>query len=657
MKRTQKTVGVLLLLGILTFIFCALFPSQAYAKSYSMSDVDIQAEATSSGDMNIVEQRTFDFDGDFSAVWWTIDDLPDDGSIVVNGATLTYLDDEGNPLGETQTLSEEPFVLSWRDAGGPGIDSYSVDDPQQTIYVFLSASDQKVRVSLDYTLVNMVRAWKDVGEVYWMYVGDQWAEPADNISLTLTLPVPAGESIDLGTNAYAWGHGPLDGTVEASGPNTVFFTVPHLNAEQFAEAHVLFPVEWLTDHVAESEEALSEAGTNRLDSVLQEEAIWADQANRERVFSIAFIVVFALIAIALLAWAIVMYQRYGKEHVPGFTEEYWRDVPSPTIHPAVIARLWRWNKESNDDFTATLMYLSSKGAIQINKGSYEKPGVFGAKTVDDYYLSKVPAVAATLVDPIDIKMIEFLFDTIGGGADAIWFTSIQEFGKANAQRFIDEMSEWQGLLTAETNKQEFFELKSQKLQMRMIFLATLYIIASSAAFYFLENFIPVIIAIPVAIALFAIAKYMPRRTQEGTDLDAKAKALRNWLKDFSALDERPPTDVKVWGEFMVYAYIFGIAQQVIAALQLKVPELFGESDGMGVAYTPWWFWYGASHGLSGQMLSPAADLFQTSFSNTVQTARAAISAAGGNSSSGGGFGGGFSGGGGGGFGGGGGGAR
>lgn len=658
MKLTQKRIGALFVLGILIVASLALFPLQAYAYGYSMSDVDIQAEVSPSGNMNVVEQRIFDFDGSFSAVWWILSELPEDGSIEVNGVTLAYLDGDGNPVGETKELNEESFVLSWREEGGPGFDSYSVDFSMQTIYVFLAAENQKVQVTIDYTLVNLARAWKDTGEVYWKYVGDQWAEPTDNISMTLTLPVPEGESIDAGTNSYIWGHGPYDGKAETSGPNTITYTVPHLNSEQFAEAHVLFPVEWLTDHEAKSELALEEASTDHLQEAIQEEENWADRTNNERVAAMVFVVIFALIGVALLAWAIIMYQRHGKEYRPDFTDQYWRDVPSSKDHPTVIARLWRWNKESNNDFTATLMHLSSKGAIQINKGSYEKPGVFGEKTVDDYYLTRVPATVASLTNPIDIKAISFLFDVIGGGADSIWFTSIQKYGEENAQRFIDEMNEWQGLVSSETNKRDFFEFKSQRMQMYMIIVAVLYIVASVVTFFFTSNFIPLIIAVPVCIALFAIANYMPRRTREGNNLDAKAKALKNWLKDFSALDERPPTDVKVWGEFMVYAYIFGVAEQVITALQIKAPELFDEGDGINApSVVPWWFWYSPSYGSTGNVLSPAGDFFQTSFTNTVDTARTAISGMDGNFSSGGGFGGGFSGGGGGGFGGGGGGAR
>ena len=90
--------------------------------------------------------------------------------------------------------------------------------------------------------------------------------------------------------------------------------------------------------------------------------------------------------------------------------------------------------------------------------------------------------------------------------------------------------------------------------------------------------------IPTAIALGVIGNYMPRRSVKGNELTAKSKALRNWLTDFSSLDERPPTDVKVWGEFMVYAYLFGVADQAIKQLQTTMPQLFEYDGSMGMTY-------------------------------------------------------------------------
>ena len=141
---------------------------------------------------------------------------------------------------------------------------------------------------------------------------------------------------------------------------------------------------------------------------------------------------------------------------------------------------------------------------------------------------------------------------------------------------------------------------------------------------------------------------------------ARAKGLRNWLRDFSSLDERPPTDVKVWGVFMVYAFLFGIAERTMKELRDTVPQVFdtavAQDQGAFGGPLPWYVWYWS--GPHGHVIMPdAASLFDTAWSNTATMAKTALSAAsgdGGGFSSGSGFGGGFSMGGGGGFGGGGG---
>ncbi len=46
--------------------------ARAYAKSYTIDQVDIDATVSSDGSVAISEQRLFDFDGSFNGVYWKI---------------------------------------------------------------------------------------------------------------------------------------------------------------------------------------------------------------------------------------------------------------------------------------------------------------------------------------------------------------------------------------------------------------------------------------------------------------------------------------------------------------------------------------------------------------------------------------------------------
>ncbi len=640
-------VFALALLGVLF-----AFPQQAQAKSYTMPQTTIDATIQENGDLHVVEQRQFNFNGSYTAVWWELgNDLPTGASVQVNGVGMADLDSEGNANASLNTLSSTPFQAKWRSSGGPGNTSYSFDEPQNTVYVFFNKADQNIVVQLDYTVKLAAQSYSDVGELYWQFVGSNWAEDSENVTMTLHLPVAAGQTVTAGENVRAWGHGPLDATVAINAEEgTVTYKVPRTTAGNYAEARVVFPTAWLT---VGAKAANKHESTARLDSVLSEEQTWADQANAKRATQTGGLVVVVLLCIALLAWGIRSFIRYGKELKPNFTDTYWRDVPIEGEHPAVVGRVWRFGKEEPSDFSATIMHLANAGALLINKGEYDKKGLLGTKKVSDYYITRVPQVELSLNSEIDRKAMSFLFDVIGEGQQSIWLGNIKAFGEADPQRFNSEMMAWQGLVTAHTNAGEYIEGYSNSKTVSMTVVAAALFCLSIFIAAIVGNLLVIIPCVITAIALFVVSRFMSRRTQKGADAFARCGALKKWLTEFSALNERPTTDVKVWGEFMVYAFIFGVAKEAIAELQKAVPEMFNVDQQLASnpTYVPWWVWYHPYGYGQGLDMPDFSSMLEASLVDSMQAVQSALS---GGSSSGGGFGGGFSGGGGGGFGGGGG---
>ena len=238
--------GVALAVAVLALAFaCLCFtPQQAHAKSYEMPHTTINATVQPNGDLHVVEQRTFDFSGTFTAVWWNFDSLPSGSDIKINSVGM------GSSAKSLSEFPSVPFQLDWRESGGPGGDAYSFDKPKNTVYVFFSVEDEVDVVQLDYTVTKAAQAYSDVGELYWQFVGSGWAEDSSDVTMTLNLPVASGAKITVGENVRAWGHGPLDATVAINDDGTVSYSVPHVNAGSYAEARVVFPVEWLSGIVS-----------------------------------------------------------------------------------------------------------------------------------------------------------------------------------------------------------------------------------------------------------------------------------------------------------------------------------------------------------------------------------------------------------------------
>ena len=161
MQRRRFALAFACLIALAVGVL-ACSPAYADAKSYTMPKVDIQAQVETDGSLHVVEQRAFDFSGDFTAVWWELGSgLPSNASIKINGMRMGQLGADGSISGEWTTLKDVPFVLGWRESGGPGTDAYSFDEPKNTVYAFFNQSDTQAMIELDYTVVNGAQAYGD----------------------------------------------------------------------------------------------------------------------------------------------------------------------------------------------------------------------------------------------------------------------------------------------------------------------------------------------------------------------------------------------------------------------------------------------------------------------------------------------------------------
>ena len=111
--------------------------------------------------------------------------------------------------------------------------------------------------------------------------------------------------------------------------------------------------------------------------------------------------------------------------------------------------------------------------------------------------------------------------------------------------------------------------------------------------------------------------------------------LKKFLKEFTLIKEREPIEVKLWNEYLMYASIFGIADEVASQFKKLYPEVIQNMDSMGYDYTDIYF----IHSITRDGIKSA---------NTARQRAESYSSGGGGFSSGGGGGGSFGGGGGGG---------
>ena len=615
-------------------------PVTALAVDYTMGPVTIDAVLAADGTLTVTEDRTFNFDGHANGVYWKI-------------PTGTYEGREIAPVVESCGVVEDSQYERFSDSSSGDDHTYELSDYSSYTQVKLynQADDEPVTFRVVYKLPQLATAWADTGELYWKFVSDGWDEPTDNVTCTIHLLVPSGQTVKAGDNVRAWGHGTLDGNVSFDG-NDVVFTVPRVGTADYAEARVTFPVSWL---------ASTRSSENRLDAILAEEQQWADEANARReavrAEQTGLGVVFCAVGAGACAIVWRTWRRYKENHRALFQDEYFRDVPSAD-HPAVLGALYHGGSVGTEEFTATLMHVSDQGAVELNHVEY--PGSFG-RTKEDYQLVRVPSKAEALTSPIDRDLMRMLFERVapktkssrdlhGDGHVTLLFSEMKRVAKKHPERYMDAYDDWKGAAEGEAIERGFFTDDSRGgrgwLVLAIVACALALCIGLAGAIE-LEPpaWVWLTLLLPVAglVAAIVALAHMKALSREAIELRAQLEALRRWLKDFTRLKEAVPNDVILWNRLLVMAVVLGVADEVIEQLQVAMPELLTDPD-----FVPTYVWV-SGHG----SMEPPSAAFASAAAASYQASSAAIAAS--NNSSGGGGGGGFSGGGGGGFGGGGGG--
>ncbi len=528
-----------LLLAAACLCICA-FPRPALAKTYTSPQTAITADAQSDGSLRVVERRTFQFDGSFTRVWWEIKN-----DFTVNDVQIGEVDENGEV--QFRTLPEAAFDTDWREQGGPGGFCWSHDKGWNSLYVFFQESDTTAVISIDYTVKDAVTAYKDCADLYWTIVGDGWNVDSDNVTCTITMPVPAGVHPVPSSTVYAWGHGPENGTLAFNESATaVTYNIESVRAGTYNDARVVFPRSWLTSIKADQLKA--HGNDSNLEHIISGEKEWADEFNWQSRWRAVFLIVAGTISLALIVWAFLMWLRHGRDRKPRFADEYWQTDPGEGIHPCIAVRISRYGgAESGRDARGALLRLVEKGAVRM-AGPWSEDPVFVRET----------SAGGHVLDALDRATLDFAFGDVVRGGDAVHLSEIE--GRiARAKRSAsDGKAPWERALDAEIASKGYFDPEAAAWQTRLA-ITGLIVLAMALGIDFVSGgHWCVLLWAPASIALLLLSTIMPRRSAEATEICARTQALRRWMTSRAASGV-PPCEGESWPDCPVYAYLFGIA--------------------------------------------------------------------------------------------------
>ena len=546
MKKNILRIFLFFLISILSF-----------AASFRIEKLDVEANLQKDGSMLVSEAVTYDID-EINGVYFDID-AKGYGGIT----SLQVFEDEGH---------YEDNVISYREVD-PVNYEVTENDGVYRIKLYSRNNNNTRTFKFVYTLPEAIKVYDDVAQLNRKMVGQDWQQGISTVRVTIELPV--SKDYD-NSNVLVFGHGPLTGEVDKV-ENTVVYKLDDYYPGDFLEAHILMEPEIFSEY-----NKSKIVHKDMKQKLLDMEAKFADEANAERdkairqqeminkVFEKPGLIFGVLSSIwgALMYYIHVIFKRKNK--VKNSVGKYLRELPDNSS-PALVGGFMT-NSINDNEILATIVDLVRRKVLTLENSDKNSIIILTGSTEN---------LSAQEKAIVDIYINDF---GDGKSLDLKSFGFFQKVPMSVARKF----EKWRAMVQSEMNRKN---LTYQGLGcLGVIFFAFFPMIFTFAGLVIgmITGNKMFLLIVVMGIILFvsgAKARYPRKELAEAKD---KWQAFKNFLSDYSQLEEAKITSVHLWEQYFVYAVALGVSDKVVKAYK-KALDMGVINDVQGVnslAYSP-----------------------------------------------------------------------
>ena len=538
--------------NILRIFLFFLISIVSFAASFRIEKLDIEANLQKDGSMVVSEAVTYDIDE-------------------INGV---YFDIDAKGFGELQYIQvfEDDSTGGFKEVDSSNYE-VSVSDELYRIKLYSKNHNNRRTFKFVYKLPEAITVYDDVAQFNRKMVGQEWQQGINYITAKVIIPVSA--SYD-NSNILVFGHGPLTGEVDKEG-NTVIYKLNNYYPGDFLEAHILMEPEIFSEY-----NKSKIVHKDMKQKLLDMEAKLADEANAERdkairqqeminkVFEKPGLIFGVLSSIwgALMYYIHVIFKRKNK--VKNSVGKYLRELPDNSS-PALVGGFMT-NSINDNEILATIVDLVRRKILTLENSDKNSIIILTGSTEN---------LSAQEKAIVDIYINDF---GDGKSLDLKSFGFFQKVPMSVARKF----EKWRAMVQSEMNRKN---LTYQGLGcLGVIFFAFFPMIFTFAGLVIgmITGNKMFLLIVVMGIILFvsgAKARYPRKELAEAKD---KWQAFKNFLSDYSQLEEAKITSVHLWEQYFVYAVALGVSEKVVKAYK-KALDMGVINDVQGVnslAYSP-----------------------------------------------------------------------
>ena len=516
--------------NILRIFLFFLISIVSFAANYRIEKLDIEANLQKDGSMVVSEAVTYDIDE-------------------INGV---YFDIDAKGFGELEDLQvfeDDPNTSSFKEVDTSNYE-VSVSDELYRIKLYSKNQNNIRTFKFVYKLPEAITVYDDVAQFNRKMVGQEWQQGIKYITAKVIVPVPTDYD---NSNILVFGHGPLTGEVDRE-ENTVVYKLDDYYPGDFLEAHILMEPEIFSEYdkskiihkdmkqeLLDMEAKLSEEANTERDKASSQQKISKKQG--------------VILGVLGSIWGVLMFYIYGiyrrKNRVKNSVGKYLRELPDDSS-PALVGSFMT-DSISGNEILATIVDLIRRKILRLETSEEKSIITLIGNT------EKLSAQERVIVD---IYINDF---GNGKSLDLKDFDLFQKVPMSTARKF----EKWKTIIQSEMDRKDLV-FEGFKGMGENLFYTSLGGIILGIKFFknilekAMESKMFLIIIIMGFILLISLtkARYPRKELAEAQD---KWQAFKNFLSDYSQLEEAKISSVHLWEQYFVYAIALEVSEKVVEA--------------------------------------------------------------------------------------------
>jgi uncharacterized membrane protein len=169
-------------------------------------------------------------------------------------------------------------------------------------------------------------------------------------------------------------------------------------------------------------------------------------------------------------------------------------------------------------------------------------------------------------------LVDFLFH----GRSTVTSDELTEWARSNRTQAKKELDRFTAALRSDYRARGYDARLRIGPMLALLAITGACIVAGIVITSALRNGIGIAVAIFGGVLLVAGVALLRNRTPAGATAAARARGLRNYIKDFSELDDAPVGHLILWERYLVFAVALGVSAELIRGLSARLPQVLAD---------------------------------------------------------------------------------